>query len=157
MSACNITADFVRETGRRAQWENRCITLAEAVIYRGHPIAATGQIVGFEPVTAIGLPVPGGGAAWHFHAAPLIGGLVHDAWWPDLVLAPADFAAAAWPGIDVHIHTGDAGEIGQALHHARLRIAPRWVEFLRQQGKYADAEALAARIAAGFAAGVVAS
>lgn len=156
MSACNITADFVRETGRRAQWENRCITLAEAVLYSGHPVAAGGQIVGFEPVTALGLPVPGGGALWHFHAAPLIQGRVHDAWWPEIVLAPVDFAAAAWPGTEVRIHIGDAYEIGQALHQARLRIAPRWVEFLRQRGKDVDADALTARIASGFAGGVVA-
>lgn len=35
---------------------------------------------------------------WRFHIVPVVGGIVHDAWNPELLLPPDEYAAKAFPG-----------------------------------------------------------
>ena len=39
--------------------------------------------------------------SWLWHAAPIIDGMVHDAWFPDLIMIPDEYIRLAFPEQDV--------------------------------------------------------
>jgi len=49
---------------------------------------------------------------WRYHMVPVIDGKVHDAWYPHLVLPPAEYAKQAFPGqaLSLAIYGAESGD-----------------------------------------------
>jgi len=52
---------------------------------------------------------------WDYHIVPVIDGIVHDAWHPELVLQPDEYIKEAFPGQDIHGVFDSGQRIGIAL------------------------------------------
>lgn len=115
-------------------WRGLCFRLAEMVADRHR-----GTLLVVEPTVGLGLPVPqaAGGGWWSHHVAPVVAGLVHDAWFPALVLPPADYCAQAFPVPGVQRHGFDTEDIFEAwavATRANERARQLWQEHVERFG-----------------------
>jgi len=87
----NIALQILEESGETVEdFEGLCGELADEVLHR-YP---NGKILYLEPVDSEG-SIAG---RWSYHMVAIVDGLVHDAWFPELVLCPKEYVSNAFPG-----------------------------------------------------------
>jgi hypothetical protein len=103
--AANIATQYIADTGvdfaslLSSDTAPDCVELMGEVAAccptHGHTLEA----LWVDPLDRDGLRPACGlrGYTWGHHCAPLIDGLVHDAWHPELVLPPDEYCDAAFP------------------------------------------------------------
>lgn len=126
----NLAIAYLHRVGLTlADFEEQCIALAREVTERHE-----GTILVVVPVgDRLGLPHPTRRRHfWSFHAAPVVGGMVHDPWFHKLILPPVEYAAKAFGG-DLELHFGDAPAAFAVAKAANERARPRWDAFRRSQ------------------------
>lgn len=96
----NYAAEYLQATGGPPLAERNCWDLAEAVnwwLAARRPDLPRGTMMVEEDQLRLLRPRCGA-TTWLCHFAPVVAGLVHDAWHPDLLLPPEEYARQAFPG-----------------------------------------------------------
>ena len=89
----NIAVQILEELGEDLKdYEGFCGELADQVIHR-NPGA---QILYIEPCCD-SCWLPHKDDAWRYHMVAVVDGIVHDAWFPELLLPPAQYVEQAFP------------------------------------------------------------
>ena len=93
----NLAVEYLR-VNRMAldDFEGQCGELVDEIIHW----------LGESRVKILSMRTPDGqvlGGRWGYHVAPLIDGVVHDAWYPDCVLPPDQYVKRAFPDENIDL------------------------------------------------------
>ena len=101
----NLALIFLAEHDESIEeYEGLCGELTDQVIkWLGEDMVS---ILFIDPTNPYHLDDPDGGR-WYYHMVPIVDGLVHDPWFPELVLEPREYFKKAFPGVEAHITITD--------------------------------------------------
>lgn len=96
----NIAVTFLESTGKTiADYDGNCDWLVADVM--GWTEDEVVEAMYMEPA-AWGKTLPWQeGWTWEWHMVAIVDGVVHDAWFPDLMLPPSEYIDEAFPGLEV--------------------------------------------------------
>ena len=91
--ARNLTVELLAEMGETIdEYDGLCGELADILISKlGEDVVSILYIDGKE------CDLRCGDHSWSYHMVPIVHGVVHDAWFPDLMLPPRQYLKAAFP------------------------------------------------------------
>lgn len=104
----NIAVQILEELGEGlGDYDGMCGELADAVLHR-YPDA---KILYVKPEN-MSEDLICGEEPWSYHMVAVVDGIVHDAWFPELMLPPKQYVKQAFPGLRViaTVHYGEEKE-----------------------------------------------
>jgi len=90
----NLALEELRILGKELEdYNGHCGELCDDVLHRHHKAKILYIAATHEPDLIVSVA----GHAWDYHMVPVVDGIVHDAWHPDLLLPPLEYVQAAFP------------------------------------------------------------
>ena len=95
----NLGLDFLnRECAALSDFDGLCGELVDGIVgWLGESLVV---IMYIDPGDNL---IPRPGDMWRYHMVAIVDDLVHDPWYPDLVLPPQEYVERAFPGQDLEI------------------------------------------------------
>ncbi len=101
----NLAAEYLKEKSEtREEYEGFCGELCDGII---HWLGEDRVSILYVQPSSSSDDLIYGLELWRFHMVAVVDGLVHDAWFPDIVAPPHEYAAAAFEGQSFELQITD--------------------------------------------------